>query len=87
MSRDRLLLLKADFMDQDQGPGYCPACATLEGLLGFYPELRESLDVVYLDFPRPREAVIAEQVRGFRAAAAPYRPRRPRPVRRAAASR
>jgi hypothetical protein len=60
MSRDRLLLLKPDFMDQDQGPCYCPACATLEGLLGFYPQLRDSLDVVYLDFPRPRAAVIAE---------------------------
>ena len=60
MSRDRLLLLKPDFMDQDQGPCYCPACATLEGLLGFYPQLRASLDVVYLDFPRPRAAVIAE---------------------------
>ena len=60
MSRDRLLLLKPDFMDQDQGPCYCPACATLEGLLGFYPQLRASLAVVYLDFPRPRAAVIAE---------------------------
>ena len=60
MSRDKLLLLKPGFMDQDQGPCYCPACATLEGLLGFYPQLRDVLDVHYLDFPRPRPEVIAE---------------------------
>ena len=58
MLRDRLLLLKPDFMDQDQGPCYCPACATIEGLLAFYPQLREALDISYLDFPRPRAAVI-----------------------------
>lgn len=60
MPRDKLLLLKPDFMDQAQGPCYCPACATLEGLLGFYPQLRDVLDVRYLDFPRPRAEVIAE---------------------------
>ena len=60
MLRDKLLLLKPDFMDQDQGPYYCPACATIEGLLGFYPKLRNALDVVHVDFPRPRAAVIAE---------------------------
>ncbi len=58
--RDKLLLLKPGFMDQDQGPCYCPACATLEGLLGFYPQLRDALDIQYLDFPRPRATVIAE---------------------------
>jgi hypothetical protein len=60
MPHDKLLLLKPGFMDRDQGPYYCPACATLEGLLGFYPQLRDALDVIYLDFPRPRAAVIAE---------------------------
>lgn len=58
--RDKLLLLKPGFIDQDQGPCYCPACATLEGLLGFYPQLRDALDVQYLDFPRPRATAIAE---------------------------
>lgn len=60
MARDKLLLLKPGFMDKDQGPCYCPACATLEGLLGFYPKLREALDISYLDFARPRAEVIAE---------------------------
>lgn len=60
MPRDKLLLLKPGFMDKDQGPCYCPGCATLEGLLSFYPQLRDALDVRYLDFPRPRPEVIAE---------------------------
>ncbi len=59
MSRDQLFLLKPDFMDGSDGPWYCPSCATLEGLLSFYPQLREKLEIRYLDFPRPRAAVIA----------------------------
>jgi hypothetical protein len=52
-------MLKPDFTDGDQGPCYCPATATLEGVLSFYPRLRTLLDVQYVDFPRPRPAVIA----------------------------
>ena len=59
MTRDQLFLLKPDFRDGEQGPCYCPACATLEGVLGFYPRLRDVLSVQYVDFPRPRAAVIA----------------------------
>jgi len=59
MARDQLFLLKPDFRDDSGGPWYCPSCATLEGVLGFYPRLRDLLDVQYLDFPRPRAAVIA----------------------------
>ena len=42
-----------------RGPCYCPACATLEGVLAFYPQLRDLLDIQYVDFPRPRPVVIA----------------------------
>lgn len=59
MARDLLFLLKPDFMDGGKGPYYCPGCATLEGLLGFYPRLRQAIDVRYVDFPRPRNDVIA----------------------------
>ena len=58
MNRDQLFLLKPDFMAGAQGPCYCPACATLEGVLTFYPQLRVVLDIHYVDFPRPRVAVI-----------------------------
>lgn len=60
MPKDRLFLLKADFTSEGRGPCYCPSCASLEGLLGYYPALRTALDVQYIDFPRPRAAVIAE---------------------------
>ncbi len=59
MTRDQLFLLKPDFMAGSRGPCYCPACATLEGVLTFYPRLRDILDVQYVDFPRPRPGVIA----------------------------
>ena len=59
MTRDQLFLLKPDFTDGVQGPCYCPACATLEGVLAFYPRLRPLLTVEYVDFARPRAPVIA----------------------------
>jgi hypothetical protein len=59
MARDQLFLLKPDFRDDSGGPWYCPSCATLEGVLGFYPRLRDVINVQYVDFPRPRAAVIA----------------------------
>lgn len=58
--KDLLFLLKPDFMSDGRGPCYCPSCATLEGLLGYYPKLRTQLDVRPVDFPRPRPAVIDE---------------------------
>jgi hypothetical protein len=58
--KDKLFLLKSGFMDQGQGPYFCPGCALVEGMLSFYPALRDRVEVVYLDFPRPRAALVAE---------------------------
>ena len=60
MSKDKLFLLKAEFMDGDQGPFYCPGCAYVSGVLGYFPGLRDELDIQYVDFPRPRPAIVAE---------------------------
>lgn len=60
MTKDKLFLLKPDFRNGDQGPFYCPDCARIEGLLSYYPKLRHKLDVHYVDFPRPRAALVAE---------------------------
>jgi hypothetical protein len=60
MKKDALFLLKRDFEDQAQ-PGkkfVCPECVFVEGLLGYYPQLREQIDISYLDFKRPRNEVI-----------------------------
>lgn len=60
MAKDLLFLLKPDFSHDGKGPFFCPSCASLEGLLSFYPKLRQALDVRYVEFPRPRKDVIAE---------------------------
>ena len=54
MNRDRLYLLKADFLDQGPRPYFCPGCAEVLGLLEFYPTLKQRLEIHYVDFPRPR---------------------------------
>lgn len=33
----------------------CPDCTLLEGVLATNPELRDSVDVVYVDFEKPRK--------------------------------
>ena len=59
MTKDKLFLLKADFFKGSEGPFYCPECALIEGMLSYYPKLRHKLDIQYLDFPRPRAALVA----------------------------
>jgi hypothetical protein len=61
MPHDQLFLLRADFADPALGPGayHCTDCARIEGLLSYFPQLRTQLDVTYVDFPRPRAAIVA----------------------------
>jgi hypothetical protein len=56
-AKDTLLLLAPDFATGGRRC-YCPACATIEGLLGYYPQLRSELDVRYIGFTRPRPDVV-----------------------------
>lgn len=60
-SRDKLFLLTPLFPDAAAGPGqfHCPECAEVEGLLSYFPFLRSRIDVSYVDFARPRPAVVA----------------------------
>ncbi len=37
---------------------YCPDCALVEGVLAYYPQLREALDFRYVPFPRPRTELV-----------------------------
>lgn len=57
--KDQLYLLKPGFMDKGAGPFFCPGCALVEGMLSFYPTLREKIDVHYIDFPRPRPELVS----------------------------
>jgi Protein of unknown function (DUF3088) len=59
---DILFLLKPNFLDKyrdsDDQKYYCPDCAFLEGVLSYYPQLREQLDIRYIDFPKPRKEIV-----------------------------
>lgn len=55
---DRLLLLNPDWFDDAGGPWFCPAGSVIEGVLAFYPALTTTLEIIRLDHPRPRPAVI-----------------------------
>lgn len=57
--KDRLYLLKPDFVDQGR-VYFCPGCAQVEGMLSFYPDLRDKIEVRYIEFPRPRLSIVAE---------------------------
>lgn len=60
-NRDQLLLLRPGF-DDPAYPGqqfYCWHCALLEGVLASFPDLAEKLDVERIEWPRPRQSVIA----------------------------
>lgn len=58
---DILFLLKSDFTDSIRDPNgdkyFCPDCAFLEGILSYFPELRQKLDIHYIDFPKPRKEI------------------------------
>jgi hypothetical protein len=56
--KDILFLLPADFDDGGQ-PWYCRECAEVRGLLAYYPQLAERLDVRTVAYPRPRPDMVA----------------------------
>ena len=57
----KLFLLKPDFLDKKidaQTKFYCPYCAMVLGVLNYYPELKEKLDISFIDFERPRKQIV-----------------------------
>ena len=57
----KLFLLKPDFQDTNRTSDaryICPPCTMIEGILSFYPRLRSELEVSYVDFARPRPAIV-----------------------------
>jgi hypothetical protein len=58
MNRDRLYLIKPNFLDRGNKTFFCPGCAQLVGLLDYYPVLKQNLDVHLVDFQRPRPALV-----------------------------
>jgi hypothetical protein len=60
MQKDQLFLLRPGFTNASLGPYYCNDSAPVEGVLSFFPELRELVDVHYLEFPRPRQKLVEQ---------------------------
>ncbi len=58
--KDTLFLLKPGFSNAGLGPLYCGDSVSVEGMLSFFPELREKVDVRYIDFARPRQDLVAQ---------------------------
>jgi len=56
MAETILYLLKSKFPDPKHGDQlfFCPQCSPIEGLLAMFPDVRQNLDVRYVDFARPR---------------------------------
>lgn len=59
MRKDQLFMLKPGFFKESEGPFYCGDSVAVEGLLSFCPQLRNEVDVHYIDAPRPRAAIVA----------------------------
>ncbi|MGB3455348.1 MAG: DUF3088 family protein [Litorimonas sp.] len=57
-SRDTLYLLPPGFEDRGERQ-YCPECAEIWGVLAYYPAIRETLDIVYVDVAHPRAPLVA----------------------------
>jgi hypothetical protein len=58
----KLFLLKPDFVDikidNEDKLYYCPQCAMISGIIKYYPQLETVLEINYVDFQRPRKAII-----------------------------
>ena len=58
----KLFLLKPNFPDLKINLNgqlyYCPHCAMVEGILPYYPHIRKVIEIIYVDFKRPRDIII-----------------------------
>ena len=58
MGKPILLMLNPWFDHGDQGPFYCPDCGIVEGFLAYNPDIRKQLEIIYVDYKRPRQKII-----------------------------
>lgn len=55
--KDTLFVLPPGF-DDGGTPYFCPFCAQVVGFLTYFPQVADTLDIVELAFPRPRQRII-----------------------------
>ena len=58
MGKHTLFMLNPWFEEDGQGPYYCPDCGIVEGFLVYSPEIRNAIDIIAVEFPRPREEIV-----------------------------
>lgn len=57
----KLFMLSPNFPDKALHADhlfYCPDCAVIEGVLKYYPELKEHFDINYIGFSVPRKELV-----------------------------
>ena len=55
--KDTLFLLRPGF--DDGGTAYfCPYCAQVTGYLTYFPQVRDTLEIVEIDFAKPRRPLV-----------------------------
>jgi len=60
MSKPVLYMLNTWYDAPDQGPFYCPDCCIVEGFFIYNPKIKEQMDIIHVDFQRPRREIIEQ---------------------------
>ncbi|KJS34689.1 MAG: hypothetical protein VR74_19095 [Hyphomonas sp. BRH_c22] len=58
MPKDVLFLLPPGFEGNDRRE-FCPECAEIWGVLGYFPSIRDALDIVHVGLEHPRTEIVA----------------------------
>ena len=58
MAKHTLFTLTPWVEEGGKGPYYCPDCGVVEGFLHYSPQIRDRIDIVQVNFPRPRPEVV-----------------------------
>ena len=57
----KLFLLTPNFPDKKLSESdlyFCPDCAMIEGVLKYYPKIKEKIEIIYVEFETPRQEII-----------------------------
>lgn len=52
------LYMLTPWTEDGDGPFYCPDCGVVEGFFAYNPEARDGLEIISIDYPRPRPALV-----------------------------
>lgn len=58
MKKHTLFMLNPWTEDNNQYSYYCPDCGVVEGFLFYSPEIRNEIEIISVDFARPRNGII-----------------------------